>query len=144
MDSANLLTLSPFSLLHSIAHGKLLVERYRARQVFELQVIIGSSGGTEPLAKIKRNRPAPLLHLPSLPHFPCHQHEHQPNTSSDTRKQSLRSLPAEQVASRLFLSLCACNSQIELIRASSSATRTDPARCVCVRVSTASQPVARQ
>ena len=61
-----------------------------------------SSAGTEPWRR-SNETDRPRFHLPtSLPvYITCPQHD-QPNTSPDACKQSLRSLPTEQVASRLF------------------------------------------
>ena len=56
---------------------------------------------------MKQTGPAsiPQTNQPSILHLPYYHHD-QPNTSPDTCEQSLRSLPAEQVASRLFRSAC--------------------------------------
>lgn len=56
---------------------------------------------------MKQTGPAsiPQTNQPSILHLPYYHHD-QPNTSPDTCEQSLRSLPAEQVTSRLFRSAC--------------------------------------
>ena len=56
---------------------------------------------------MKQTGPAsiPQTNQPSILHLPYCHHD-QPNTSPDTCEQSLRSLPAEQVASRLFRGAC--------------------------------------
>lgn len=55
--------------------------------------------------RTKQTGPASIIPGQPAFHFtsPCRRHD-QPHTSADTCKQSVRSLPAEQVTSRLFRS----------------------------------------